>query len=121
MQEACGAIAKDWTAHGAQIRESSAAEKQAATPQPAAAPIGAPAPTVSTGKLSIVSTPDGADIEIDGNFVGNAPSTLQIAEGDHMVTVKKGGFKDWERKLKVSAGSDVHLSAELEKAATSAQ
>jgi hypothetical protein len=31
------------------------------------------------------------------------------------VTVKKSGFKDWQRKLKVSAGSSVHLNAELEK------
>jgi hypothetical protein len=28
----------------------------------------------------------------------------------------QSGFKDWERKLKSSAGSTVHLGAELEKA-----
>jgi hypothetical protein len=28
------------------------------------------------------------------------------------------GFKDWQRKLKVSSGSSVHLSAELEKTTT---
>jgi hypothetical protein len=67
------------------------------------------------GKLSIVSIPDGADIELDGSFVGNAPSDVQVAEGDHTVTVKKTGFKDWERKMKVSGGSSVHLNAELEK------
>jgi hypothetical protein len=32
--------------------------------------------------------------------------------------VKKAGFKNWERKLKVSVGNNVHLSAELEKVAT---
>ena len=26
------------------------------------------------------------------------------------------GFKDWEKKLKVTAGSNVHLNAELQKA-----
>jgi hypothetical protein len=31
--------------------------------------------------------------------------------------VKKAGFKDWQRKLKVSGGSSVHLNAELEKVA----
>ena len=31
--------------------------------------------------------------------------------------VKKAGFKDWERSLKVSGGSSVHLNAQLEKAA----
>jgi PEGA domain len=57
-------------------------------------------------------------IEVDGGFVGNTPSDIQVAEGDHTVVVKKSGFKDWERKLKSSAGSSVHLGAELEKADT---
>ena len=34
------------------------------------------------------------------------------------VTVKKAGFKAWERKLKVRSGSSVRLNAELEKVAT---
>lgn len=72
-------------------------------------------PTASVGKLSIASTPDGADIEIDGSFVGNTPSEVQVSEGDHAISVKKVGFKGWERKLKVSSGSSIHLSAELEK------
>ena len=70
----------------------------------------------AAAKLQIDSTPPGADIEVDGSFVGNTPSEVQVAEGDHTVTVKKAGFKEWERKLKSSAGSSVHLSAELEKA-----
>jgi hypothetical protein len=71
-------------------------------------------PTPATGKLSVASVPDGADIEIDGTFVGNTPSDLQVPEGDHVIAVKKPGFKNWERKLKVSAGSTVRLNAELE-------
>lgn len=75
----------------------------------------ATAPAASTGKLSIASTPDGADIEVDGSFVGNAPSELQLSEGDHTIALKKSGYKDWSRQLKVSSGSSVHLNAELEK------
>jgi hypothetical protein len=65
--------------------------------------------------MFVVSVPDGADIEVDGSFVGNTPSDVQTTEGDHLVSVKKSGFKDWQRKLKVTAGSSVHLNAELEK------
>jgi hypothetical protein len=57
-----------------------------------------------------------ADIEVDGSFVGNTPSDVQVTEGEHTISVRKVGFKDWERKLKVSGGSSVHLNAELEKA-----
>lgn len=76
-----------------------------------------PAASASSAKIQLESDPPGADIELDGNFVGNTPSDVQIGEGDHTVTVRKAGFKDWERKMKVSAGSSVHLSAQLEKIA----
>lgn len=113
VQEACVAIGKDWSDHGATIRAASApvAEKAA----PAAAPVAA---QISTAKLQVESTPPGADIEVDGNFVGNTPSELQVAEGDHMVVIRKPGFKRWERKLKSVGGSSVHLGAELEKVDT---
>lgn len=68
-----------------------------------------------SAKLQLGSDPTGADIEVDGSFVGNTPSDVQITEGEHMVVVKKAGFKDWERKLKVTAGSSVHLNADLER------
>jgi hypothetical protein len=63
--------------------------------------------------LIIESTPAGADIEIDGSFVGNTPSTVSLAPGSHDVSVKRKGFSDWTRKMNVSSGS-VHLNAELE-------
>jgi hypothetical protein len=73
------------------------------------------APSLSA-KLQVASTPDGADIEVDGSFVGNTPSDVQVAEGEHTVSVKKSGYKDWQRTLKVSGGSSLHLNADLERA-----
>lgn len=64
-------------------------------------------------KLSIVSNPVGADIEVDGAFVGNTPSTIDVPAGEHTVTVSKNGYKNWERKLKASGGN-VNLNVELE-------
>jgi hypothetical protein len=49
--------------------------------------------------ISIESTPPGADIEIDGAFVGNTPSTVNVAAGSHDIAVKKKGFADWTKKL----------------------
>jgi hypothetical protein len=66
--------------------------------------------------LAVESTPPGADIEVDGEFVGNTPSTIPIAPGSHKITVKKKGFADWTRTLKVTGGT-IHLNAELEAAA----
>lgn len=85
--------------------------------QPAAAsPASAAAP--STARISFSSVPDGADIEIDGSFAGNTPSEIEVPEGERSIVVKKSGFKNWERKMKVAAGSAIHLNAEMEKVAT---
>jgi hypothetical protein len=122
VQDACEAILKDWSEHGPALRasrETAAAEKTTAVaPTPPAVPANAaPPPLVTAGKLSVASTPDNADIELDGSFAGNTPSDLQVAEGEHTITVKKAGFQDWVRKMKISAGSSVRLNAELEKTA----
>jgi hypothetical protein len=77
-----------------------------------------PAPTADTttasaATLDFDSNPAGAEIEIDGNYVGNTPSTMSIAAGDHAIKISKSGFKPWERKLKISGGN-IKVGAELE-------
>lgn len=72
-----------------------------------------PAPAANQVSLIVESTPAGADIEVDGSFVGNTPSTISVALGNHDISVKKKGFADWTRKMNVTGGS-VHLSAALD-------
>jgi hypothetical protein len=97
------------------------AKFQPADPSNPSAQGASSSPTENAGpvsaKLQLESDPAGAEIEVDGSFVGNTPSDVQVTEGDHTVPVKKVGFKNWELKLKVSGGSSVRLNAELEKAA----
>jgi hypothetical protein len=69
---------------------------------------------VATGKLQIASKPQGADIEVDGSFVGNTPATLTLPVGEHVIAVKKVGHKTWQRTVKVAAG-EATLTSELEK------
>ncbi len=64
------------------------------------------------GQVDIASTPSGADIEIDGKFVGSTPSSVTLAPGDHDIAVKKSGFAGWSRKVSVSSGR-VNITAEL--------
>jgi hypothetical protein len=81
----------------------------------APAPVAPPPAAITQASLVIDSSPPGADIEIDGAFVGNTPSTVPVAPGSHEITVKKKGFADWTRKLNVTGGS-IHLSADLDPA-----
>jgi hypothetical protein len=78
---------------------------------PSATPAVAAAPVMAS--LSVDASVPGADIEVDGAFVGSTPSTLSVSPGQHTIAVKKKGYADWSRTMNV-AGSGVHLSAELE-------
>ena len=71
------------------------------------------ASTTGQAQLQVSSTPAAADVEIDGSFVGNTPSTVGVAPGQHQLSVKKTGFKAWERKITVSSGQ-VNVNAVLE-------
>ena len=67
----------------------------------------------ATATLDISSTPLNADIEVDGSFIGNTPSSFGLGSGAHTVKISKSGYKPWERKVKTSTGT-VRLVAELE-------
>lgn len=107
VETACEAIGKDWTA-GGQAR--AAARQQAGAAQPAAKA----ADSATSARLQVSSEPSGADIEVDGNFMGSTPSTLELPPGDHTISIKKSGYKTWERKMRTTGG-EVKLNAELEK------
>jgi PEGA domain len=66
--------------------------------------------------VTIKSAPDGAEISINGKFVGSTPSTLRLKFGEHTISVKKTGFVLWERTITVSAGGNITVDAALEKA-----
>jgi len=114
VQAACEAIRADWTKNSASILAAEAAEA-AAKDKPAvtASPQVVQVAESNVTKISVASTPAGADIEVDGGFFGNTPSTINVASGEHAVKVSKSGYKDWERKLKASGGN-VNLNVELE-------
>ena len=78
------------------------------------APVGGVAAAVATeASVAVDSSVAGADIEVDGNFVGSTPSTVSVLPGQHTFVVKKKGYADWSRSMMVS-GNAAHLSAELE-------
>ncbi len=109
VQEACDAIARYWDQNGPRLL----AAKNPAQVQPA--PLVAPAPVEQSvaAQISVVSTPAGAEIEIDGNFVGNTPSAIQLTPGDHVIHIIRKGFQPYDKKLRVTGGN-INLYAELE-------
>lgn len=84
------------------------------TPPPGAMPTKAPS-APATGTVLVSSSPAGADILVDGSFVGNAPATLRLSVGKHSVTLNEKGYQSWNRELTVLAGSSVSLDGNLKK------
>lgn len=109
VKDACAAIAQDWPQSAAKLRA------PAPTPQLVEASAGAATTAPGSGKISVSSTPANADIEIDGSFVGTTPSMIEVAPGEHEITIKKSGFRNWQRKMKIMSGA-INVTAELEKA-----
>lgn len=69
----------------------------------------------ATGTVAVSTVPDGADVYVDEQFYGNSPATLKLKPGKHTIRVKMSGYKDWSRDISTDAGSDAHLTANLEK------
>jgi PEGA domain len=85
-------------------------------PQPAAQPA-VPASVASENLATVVikSTPQGADITVDGKYAGNAPSTVRLSAGDHNIYIEKSGYKPWQRTITLSPGGIITIDATLEK------
>ena len=67
-----------------------------------------------TGSLSITSVPDAAEIYIDGKFFGNAPATLKLSSGSHVITLKSAGLADYSRTIEILNSSKATLKANFE-------
>jgi hypothetical protein len=77
-----------------------------------------PPPASDVSQVSIVSIksdPAGAEITIDGKFVGTTPSSVQLQPGDHTIAIEKVGLKSWQKTMTIAAGGSVSLDATLDK------
>jgi hypothetical protein len=73
----------------------------------------APMHSAEDATVEVTSGPLGADIEIDGNFVGSTPSSVGLAAGVHTLKVSKNGYRSWNRTLKTSTGQ-IKIAAALD-------
>ena len=98
-----------------------AAAPQQSFPVPAAAQPAVAAQQVSPEKVSekarcnFSSTPAGADITVDGKYLGSTPSQIPLSSGTHVVVFSMPGFTEWKRELTVLPGSELTVGAILQK------
>jgi hypothetical protein len=86
------------------------------TASSSSAPANSTVPNTSApGSIYVHSSPDSAEVYVDGSLVGDTPATLKLNPGQHTIRVVSTGYKEWSRQLTVQAGWEAHLAAVLEK------
>jgi hypothetical protein len=114
VQDACAALLAHWTTHASELRAATTGYGQAGYGEGG---YGSNAPSLATvaaqvSSITVDASVPNCDIEVDGSFVGNTPSTLNLPPGKHAIVVKKTGYQDWSRNMMVGGGA-VRLSAEM--------
>jgi hypothetical protein len=95
------------------------AAPQRSSPMPAPVRPASPAQEVTPEKTEKVmckfnSTPSGAEITLDGKYVGSTPSEIGLTTGTHVVVFSLPDFTQWKRDLTVTSGSELSVSAILQ-------
>jgi hypothetical protein len=68
----------------------------------------------ASGALRILSTPEGAEVRVDGEVVGKTPvSRGTVPAGDHIVEFKLAGYFDHKETMKVEGGREKVFSVDL--------
>src|SRR5690606_37318468 len=66
------------------------------------------------GTLALQSNPSGADVYVDGSFVGITPLNFSVAPGRHDVRFELAGYDSFSTSTSVSAGQSQNVSANLQ-------
>ena len=114
VKDACAALLAHWSAHASEFRTTPTGYGQSGFGEKgySGGPLAATPTAASQSSITVDASVPNCDIEVDGNFMGNTPSTLNLAPGKHEIVVKKAGYQDWSRTMMVGSGA-VRLSAEM--------
>jgi hypothetical protein len=65
--------------------------------------------------IQLTSDPSGAEITIDGNYVGNTPSQVNLKPGTHSIKMTMNGYAPWVRSIDTEGGESRSIAADMEK------
>lgn len=63
--------------------------------------------------LKVESAPDGAQVFVDGTFIGKAPIRMGLPVGKHEVRLTLPDHNDWEAQVQLREGIDTPLLVRL--------
>jgi hypothetical protein len=73
----------------------------------------------ATGAVRVLSTPEGADVRVDGELIGKTPVTRDtVGAGDHIIEFRLKGYFDHKETMKVEGGREKVFSVDLKQLPT---
>jgi len=82
--------------------------------EPATPPPAPPLPAMPQQMMvEFWSRPSGAEVEVDGQYVGSTSSTIPLSPGEHTITIRMKDFVTWQRTIRLTSGN-VRVAAYLE-------
>ena len=68
----------------------------------------------STASAQVLSTPGGAEVWVNGQFMGDTPLTFQkVPEGQYTIEIRMNGYAPYTTTGQVNAGQNLQLTATL--------
>jgi hypothetical protein len=69
----------------------------------------------ATGSVRILSTPEGADVRIDGELIGKTPVARDgVGAGDHVIELKLKAYFDHKETVKIEGGREKLFSVDMQ-------
>lgn len=66
------------------------------------------------GKIIIDSYPPNSEVYLNGEYIGITPLEKSVDQGTYLLEVKKIGYKDYKKEIKVVKGKELTVIANLE-------
>jgi hypothetical protein len=71
--------------------------------------------TDQTGSIEVASSPSGAKIYLDSEYVGITPYTVDgVSPGYHTILISKTGYGDWSERVIVKSGTTISVNTDLD-------
>ena len=71
-------------------------------------------PIVTTGSISVSSSPSGANVYLDNAYKGLTPLIItDVSQGHHHIELTLAGYQDWPTSVEVKADETSYISATL--------
>lgn len=75
--------------------------------------VGSQPPTPTFGTIQVNSNPSGADVFVDGRFVGTTPVSYGARAGNREVVIELSGYETFSRVVDLRGGGTASISTDL--------